>query len=82
MLADETYDETTLVTTQIGRSLGTDYFGLRDELTETELCRAFEELAAVLLNEAAYVDAVRAEKLAEPIRELVRTARRPAPGGP
>ena len=37
MLADETYDETTLATTEIGRSLGTDYFGLRDELTEAEL---------------------------------------------
>ena len=36
MLADETYDETKLATTQIGRSLGTDYFGLRDELTEAE----------------------------------------------
>ena len=37
MLADETYDETKLATTEIGRSLGTDYFGLRDELTEAEL---------------------------------------------
>ena len=36
MLADETYDETTLATTEIGRSLGTDYFGLRDELTDAE----------------------------------------------
>ncbi|TDW21921.1 acyl-CoA dehydrogenase family protein [Kribbella kalugense] len=36
MLADETYDETTLTTTDIGKSLGTDYFGLRDELTDAE----------------------------------------------
>ena len=36
MIADETYDEAVLETTQIGRSLGTDYFGLRDELTEDE----------------------------------------------
>jgi glutaryl-CoA dehydrogenase len=36
MLADATYDETTLTTTDIGKSLGTDYFGLRDELTEAE----------------------------------------------
>ena len=36
MLADRTYDEDVLATTEIGRSLGTDYFGLRDELTEAE----------------------------------------------
>ena len=36
MLADRTYDEDVLTTTEIGRSLGTDYFGLRDELTEAE----------------------------------------------
>ena len=36
MLADATYDETALTTTDIGKSLGTDYFGLRDELTEAE----------------------------------------------
>jgi glutaryl-CoA dehydrogenase len=36
MIADETYDEAVLETTEIGRSLGTDYFGLRDELTEDE----------------------------------------------
>jgi glutaryl-CoA dehydrogenase len=36
MIADETYDEAVLETTAIGRSLGTDYFGLRDELTEDE----------------------------------------------
>ena len=36
MLADATYDEDVLATTAIGRSLGTDYFGLRDELTEAE----------------------------------------------
>ena len=36
MIADGTYDEAVLETTQIGRSLGTDYFGLRDELTEDE----------------------------------------------
>ena len=37
LLADATYDEDVIATTAIGRSLGTDYFGLRDELTETEL---------------------------------------------
>ena len=36
MLADETYHEDALSTTEIGRSLGTDYFGLRDELTDAE----------------------------------------------
>ena len=36
MLADETYDEDVIATTAIGRSLGTDYFGLRDELTDAE----------------------------------------------
>jgi glutaryl-CoA dehydrogenase len=36
MLADETYTEDVLSTTAIGRSLGTDYFGLRDELTDAE----------------------------------------------
>ena len=36
MLADRTYDEAVLTTTAIGRSLGTDYFGLRDELTGAE----------------------------------------------
>ena len=36
MLADETYDEDALSTPEIGRSLGTDYFGLRDELTDAE----------------------------------------------
>src|SRR4030095_7879332 len=34
MIADGTYDEAVLETTQIGRALGTDYFGLRDELTD------------------------------------------------
>ena len=36
MLADATYSEDVLDTTAIGRSLGTDYFGLRDELTDAE----------------------------------------------
>src|SRR4029450_3111838 len=36
MIADETYDEAVLETTEIGRALGTDYFRLRDELTEDE----------------------------------------------
>jgi glutaryl-CoA dehydrogenase len=36
MLADETYAEDALSTTEIGRSLGTDYFGLRHELTDAE----------------------------------------------
>jgi len=35
-LADGTYSEDTLSSTSIGRSLGTDYFGLRDELTDAE----------------------------------------------
>jgi glutaryl-CoA dehydrogenase len=37
MLADETYTEDAITYTEIGKSLGTDYFGLRDELTEAEL---------------------------------------------
>ncbi len=36
MLADQTYSELVLNTAEIGRSLGTDYFGLRDELTDEE----------------------------------------------
>ena len=49
MIADGTYDEAVLETTQIGRSLGTDYFGLRDELTEEErkyldMARAFVDV--------------------------------------
>jgi glutaryl-CoA dehydrogenase len=36
MLADDTYNEDALNTTEIGKSLGTDYFGLRDELTDAE----------------------------------------------
>jgi glutaryl-CoA dehydrogenase len=36
MLADATYTERILCTTGIGESLGTDYFGLRDELTDSE----------------------------------------------
>jgi glutaryl-CoA dehydrogenase len=36
MIADGTYDPAVLETTEIGRSLGTDYFGLRDELTADE----------------------------------------------
>ena len=36
MLADETYHEDALSTTEIGRPLGTDYFGPRDELTDAE----------------------------------------------
>jgi glutaryl-CoA dehydrogenase len=36
MLADDTYNEDALNLTEIGRSLGTDYFGLRDELTDAE----------------------------------------------
>jgi glutaryl-CoA dehydrogenase len=36
VLADGTYHEGVLATTEIGRSLGTDYFGLRDELTDAE----------------------------------------------
>jgi glutaryl-CoA dehydrogenase len=36
MLADDSYDETVFAATEIGRPLGTDYFGLRDELTDAE----------------------------------------------
>jgi glutaryl-CoA dehydrogenase len=36
MLADDSYTEDTLRLTKIGKSMGTDYFGLRDELTEAE----------------------------------------------
>jgi glutaryl-CoA dehydrogenase len=36
MLADDSYTEETLHLTRIGRSMGTDYFGLRDELTDAE----------------------------------------------
>src|SRR5919107_5967043 len=36
MLADDTYDEDVLGSARIGTSLGTDYFGLRDELTDSE----------------------------------------------
>src|SRR4051794_25456433 len=36
MLADDSYTEETLHRTRIGRSMGTDYFGLRDELTDAE----------------------------------------------
>jgi glutaryl-CoA dehydrogenase len=36
MLADGSYPEDTLGSAEIGRSMGTDYFGLRDELTDAE----------------------------------------------
>ena len=36
MLADDSYTEDTLRLTKIGKSMGTDYLGLRDELTEAE----------------------------------------------
>jgi glutaryl-CoA dehydrogenase len=36
MLADDTYPEDVLSSTEIGKSMGTDYFGLRDELTAAE----------------------------------------------
>jgi len=36
MLADDSYTEDTLRLTEIGKSMGTDYFALRDELTEAE----------------------------------------------
>jgi len=36
MLADDSYTEDTLRLTKIGKSMGTDYFGLRDELTDAE----------------------------------------------
>jgi glutaryl-CoA dehydrogenase len=36
MLADDSYTEDTLRLTKIGKSMGTDYFGLRQELTEAE----------------------------------------------
>jgi glutaryl-CoA dehydrogenase len=37
MLADDSYSEDVLRSARIGKSMGTDYFGLRDELTEAEL---------------------------------------------
>src|SRR3712207_2472407 len=36
MLADDTYSEDALSSGQLGTSMGTDYFGLRDELTDAE----------------------------------------------
>jgi glutaryl-CoA dehydrogenase len=36
MLADDSYTEETLRQTRIGQSMGTDYFALRDELTDAE----------------------------------------------
>jgi glutaryl-CoA dehydrogenase len=36
MLADDTYTEDALDTARLGASLGTDYFGLRDELSDAE----------------------------------------------
>jgi glutaryl-CoA dehydrogenase len=36
MLADDSYPEAAFSITELGRSLGTDYFGLRDELTDAE----------------------------------------------
>jgi hypothetical protein len=45
------------------------------QLTEAELHRAFETAAAALLKEVREVDASLADRLAEPLDELVRTAR-------
>ena len=50
------------------------------ELSEGELRRAFAVLVDALLLEATHVDPALAEQLAEPVRELVRTASRPVPG--
>ena len=50
------------------------------ELTEDELRRSFAVLVDVLLLEATHVDATRAGLLAEPLREMVRSAKRPVPG--
>src|SRR5687768_11669691 len=36
MLADDTYADDVLSHAEIGRSMGTDYFGLRGELTDAE----------------------------------------------
>ena len=36
MLADDSYTEDMLRSARIGKSMGTDYFGLRDELTDAE----------------------------------------------
>lgn len=47
------------------------------ELSEGELRRAFAVLTDALLIEARHVDAAQAAQLAEPLRELVRTARAP-----
>lgn len=49
------------------------------ELTEGELRRAFDVLVDALLLETTHVDPAQADQLAEPLRELVRTARRPDP---
>jgi predicted nucleotidyltransferase len=46
-------------------------------LTEAELHRAFEVVVDALLIEAGHVDPAQADRLAEPLRELVRTARSP-----
>ena len=64
MLADQTYDEDVIATTAIGRSLGTDYFGLRDELTEAEL------IGYLRTHLARY----KVPKAVEFIHELPRTA--------
>jgi predicted nucleotidyltransferase len=50
------------------------------ELSEGELRRAFGVLIEALLIEATHVDAAQAAELAEPLRELVRTARPSRPG--
>jgi len=51
------------------------------ELTESELRRAFEVIVEALLVEATQVDPAQAARLAEPLRELVRTARSPGGSG-
>lgn len=47
------------------------------ELSEDELRRAFAVLVDALLLEATHVDPTQAGLLAEPLREMVRTAQRP-----
>jgi predicted nucleotidyltransferase len=61
------------VRTSIKKSLVT-------ELTDDALRRAFEVLVDALLVEATHVDPAMAEALAEPLREMARTARPARPG--
>ena len=52
MLADQTYAEDALSTTDIGRSLGTDYFGPRDEssMPNATICGRSRALTARMIG--------------------------------